>query len=113
VSERDRLLASMAALFAPERASAMLARLAAPGARAASAHAASLATLPRRERLQGLSAALAAVLAPDATAVRSEAVASLERSRISGIVRAVAGASVAPGAVSPIVLRLVRERLGR
>jgi hypothetical protein len=115
VTERDRLLATLTALFVPERAAAMLAHLAAPGALEASAHAASVATLPRRERLQALSAALSAALSPDVAAAtaRADAVASSERSRIGAIVRAVAAGSFAPGAVSPIVLRLVRERLGR
>jgi hypothetical protein len=111
VTEEDRRLATLVALFAPARAAEMLARLGTPGTRDASAHAARLVAAGRRERLEELSA----VLCPDESTARpsSERIASLERGRVATIVRAVAAGVTPPGDVSPALVRLCRERLGR
>lgn len=111
MTEADRTVATLAAVFASDRAAAMLARLAIPVAAEASTHAARLAASSRRERLEALSA----VLAPDPAAVRArvDAVAPLERSRVASLMRALAVGPWATGAASPLVLRLCRERMGR
>jgi len=106
----DRRLATLAAVFAPERAAALLERLGTPGAGEASAHAARLAAAPRPERLQALSRALAA---DSAVRARAEAAARLERTRVASLIRALASGTAALDAPSPFVLRLCRERLGR
>lgn len=102
----DHLLASLAAALAPARAAALLARL--PGARGLPAHAAARAGAPRAERLRALAAALAASRGSPA---RAEAAAAGERPRVAALLRRLgSGASTPPG-VSPLLLRLLRERL--
>jgi hypothetical protein len=109
VNEHDRRVATLAALFAPERAPSLLARLAPPADVEAPAHAARLAGGSRRDRLE----ALAATLAVDAAAVRirAEGAASTERARVATILRALGTGGAAPAA-APLVLRLCRERIG-
>jgi hypothetical protein len=107
VTSRERV-ATLAALFAPDRAAAILGRLSAADAPEAVARAAALATAPRRERLLALSAALARE-GEDAPAHHTAA-AALERPRVAAVLRRVAaGGDVA----SPLLRRLCRERLGR
>jgi hypothetical protein len=105
VTDADRSVATLAAVFAPARAPALLGRLGAPGAAGAIAHAVRLASAPRGERLRSLAAAL---VAGSAAAGRARAVAALERERIAAVVRAPPGA--ARDGVSPVLLRLCRER---
>lgn len=105
----ERRLATLAALFAPSRAAALLARDAAAGAVRAVEHAARLAEAPRQERLN----ALAAAAETDAGAIRSSAsvAAALERPRIAVLLRDLAEGKT-PSASSALV-RLCRERIGR
>jgi hypothetical protein len=106
----DRRLSALAALFAPARAPALLARAGGPGAARGVEHAARLASASRRERL----AALATAIAVDAGAVRTraEAAAGLERPRVGALLRALASGAPGTGASAPLV-RLCRERMGR
>jgi hypothetical protein len=110
VTELDLRVSTLAAVFAPERASALLSRLSSPGAPGAGLHAERLAGLPRRERLR----ALAAALATDAAAVRAAAddAACHERPKVAMLLKALGGDVVVTG-VSGFVLRICRERFGR
>ncbi len=111
MTEADRRVATLAAVLAPERAAAILARLRTPEAAEASAHAVRLAAAPRRERLQALSRALA----PDPAALRAraDAAARAERSRVASLMRALAAGTAGTDGPSAIILRLCREKLGR
>jgi hypothetical protein len=111
VTEADRALAALAAVFAPARARELLARLAAPGGGEPAALAAGLAAAPRAERLARLSAALA----PGDASARAddEAVAAAERRPVAACVRLVAAGAPPPPGASPVLVRLCRERLRR
>lgn len=102
-------LAALAALFAPERAAALLAREGGPGAMRSVEQAGRLVAAPRREKL----AALAAAVAKDSRALRAraEAFAALERPRVAAIARDLAAGGARQGAAA--LLRLCRERIGR
>jgi len=106
----DRRLAALAALFAPGRAAALLARRGDPDAARGVEHAARLASASRRDRLSSLAAAIAA----DAEPAHAWAVgaASLERPRVGALLRALASGASVTGASAPLV-RLCRERMGR
>ena len=107
MSDDDRMIAALAAIFAPDRASALAARLPAAVAADVSREAARLAAAARRERLDALAAAMAAPADPGrvSTAVR------LERPSVSRVLRAVADG--AGDAAAPLLVRLCRERIGR
>jgi hypothetical protein len=109
LNERDRRVATLAVLFAPDRAPSLLARLTAPGDRDAVAHAAELASLSRRDRL----GALATALAVDAARIHAcaEAAASSEGTRLATLLRTLAAGRPEPRA-APILVRLCRERVG-
>ncbi|WP_242356211.1 MULTISPECIES: hypothetical protein [Anaeromyxobacter] len=102
----DRLLASLAAAFAPQRAAALLARLGSADLREVRAHAERLAPGSRAERLAALAAALAAAHRGAPTPP-----APAERPRVAEILRAVRRGLPAPTA-APALARLCRERLG-
>lgn len=108
MTPRDRL-AALAALFCPDRAAALLGRLAGPEAPDAAAGAALLAAAPRRERLH----ALAAALGDGAAGVRARALAAapLERPRLAAALRRLAHGACDGGA--PLLRRALRERIGR
>ena len=107
MSPADRLLAALAAAFAPDRAVALLARLGSADAGSARAHAERLAPASRVERLAAVAAALAAVhaVAPARTS------AAPERARVEGVLLALRRGLV-PAKVSPALVRICRERLG-
>lgn len=106
----DRRLGALAALFAPGRARALAARASDPGALASLEDSARLATAPRRERLAALATAVSAD--PGASRACAEAAAALERPRVAAVLRALGSGTPAPD-VSPPLLRLCRERVGR
>ncbi len=110
MNDPDRRLATLVAVFAPKRATALLGRLGIAAAGEASAHAARLAAAPRQDRIQALSRALAE---DPSVRARAEAAARLERPRIASVIRALAAGIAFPDAPSPIVVRLCRERMGR
>jgi hypothetical protein len=112
VTEDDRRVAALAALLAPTRALCVLGRLATPSARELADHAGRLLAAPRRERLQALAASLAHDGRPHASA---GSVAAVERKAIAAVLRALAASTWDDRGVrvSPVVLRLCRERLGR
>lgn len=95
------LLAALAAVFAPTRAPAALARTPDP---ALGAEGARLAPLPRAERLAALAEALPA--APSASPRAREAAAIVERPRLAALLRA-----GAEGAGGGWLGRLVADRL--
>jgi len=104
VSPANRRLCALAALFAPERAGALLGRLG-EGAPEAVREAVRLVAAARRERLQ----ALGEVLDLGADPCRD---AAEERPRVAEVLRATrAGAPV--GAASAVLVRLCREQAGR
>jgi hypothetical protein len=109
VTDADRRLAALAATLARERAGALLARLGAPGASEAAAHARTLGEAPRSERLRALADALAQ--AGPGEPVERGAAAVAERPRVAAILGAVRSGVARPGA-SGILVRLCRERLG-
>lgn len=101
-------LVALAALFAPERAAALLGRLAGPDGSRAAARAALLSAAPRRERLHALAAALGG--RGDRRA-RAAAAAGVERPRVAAMLRRV-GEDPSTGAErSPLLGRLCRERV--
>lgn len=110
MTDPDRRVATLAAVFVPTRAAALLGRLGTPGASEALTHGVRLTGAPRRERLQALSAAL--THEGPAVRARADAIAALERKRIANVVRTLAEARAHHG-VSPVVLRLCREHLAR
>jgi hypothetical protein len=101
-----RRLCALAALFAPERAPALVARVAGapPGA---GAEAARLVAAARRERLHALAEVLelARGAAPD-----PRALAAAERPRVAEVLLAV-GAGTPAGVAAPALVRLCLERL--
>lgn len=101
-------LVALAVLFAPDRALALLARLAGQGAVESVKEAGRLVAGSRRERLS----ALAAAVPVDRRALvrRVEALAALERPRIAAIARDIAAG--APPRAAPALVRLCRERIG-
>ncbi len=107
----DRRLAALAALFAPGSAVALLARLGGAGRADPVGYAARLAAAPRRDRLAALSAAVA--IDPDVAHARAEAVATAERPRVAALLRTLAAGGGADAGVSPALIRLCRERIGR
>jgi hypothetical protein len=109
VNERDRRVATLAALFAPDRARSLLARLPSPSNDAAQAHAAELATLSRHRRLN----ALAMALAVDAAGIHAgaAAAASRERARLAALLTTLAAGGPQPVA-DAVIVRLCRERIG-
>jgi hypothetical protein len=111
VSAGGRRIAVLAALFAPERAGALLARLGAAEAPDAAAHAARLASAPRRDRLRALALALA--VEPESASARAEAAASAERPRLAALLRCLAAGFPPAPAVSAAIVRVCRERIGR
>jgi hypothetical protein len=111
VTADDRRLAALAALFAPARAAALLGRRSS-GADEVAALAGRLAAIDRRARLEEASLALAPQeesRAPEA----SEEIALRERRRVAGVLRSLATGVAVPPEVSPALVRLCRERLGR
>lgn len=110
MTEADRRVASLAAVFAPERAPGLVARLSGAAASEAVRHAERLSAAPREERLRSLSAALAFRADP----AHAEAAAALERPAVAAVLRALlADRSAADPGASPLLVRLCRERLGR
>jgi hypothetical protein len=109
MTEADLRVATLAALFAPSSAAALLGRFGA-SAPSAVAHASRLAGAPRRVRLDALAAALLADLA--ACHAAAEAAARLERPRVAAVLLALAPGAPTPE-VAPALLRLCRERLVR
>jgi hypothetical protein len=109
VSAADRLLASLAAAIAPQRAAALLARLGSADAGQARAHAERLVPATRAERLSAVAAALAAVHA--GTSRRPSP--SGERTRIGNLLLTLGRGLVLADPVSPALVRICRERLGR
>ncbi|HET8538423.1 MAG TPA: hypothetical protein VFL83_00995 [Anaeromyxobacter sp.] len=113
MTDRERRIAALAAVFDPARAGALLGRLAAADASAAIAAAAELAGAPRRERLRALAGALAAD-PPVARVRRAEAVAASERPRIAALLRTLASSDAGATTRAAVVLeRLCREAIGR
>ena len=110
MTARVRPVAALAAVFAPARAGALLARLAEPDAADALDGAAGLAAAPRRERLRALAGALASDPAERRT--HAEAAAAAEQPRIAALLRALAAGGPTEGA-SPALLRLCREAIDR
>lgn len=103
----DRHLAALAALFAPDRAGALLARLATADGAGACAAAEALARAPRRDRLAALEGLV------DRAVVEGRGAAA-ERPRVAEVIRAVArGAAdeARDGGAAPLVLRLCLERV--
>jgi hypothetical protein len=109
VNDEDRRVATLAALFAPERAQSLLGRLGGPCIGGASKYVARLTSAARRDRLDALTMTLS--IDPAAVRARAEAAASTERRRLASILRAL-GMGGAPPAAAALVLRLCRERLG-
>jgi hypothetical protein len=99
-----RRLCALAALFAPERAAALLGRLG-EGAPEAKREAGRLVAAARRERLLALGEVLD--LGLEAPAVAAE-----ERPRVAEVLKAVRAGAPA-GAVSAVLVRLCREQPGR
>jgi len=110
VSTRDRLVA-IAALFDPDRAAALLGRLAAPDAPEAAALAARLAAAPRRERLHAFAGALGS--AHGGRRARALAAAALERPRVAAVLRRLAQGGADAELASFLLVRLCRERIER
>ncbi|WP_041448107.1 hypothetical protein [Anaeromyxobacter sp. Fw109-5] len=108
MSPADRLLACLAAAMAPQRAPALLSRLGSAGAGAALAHGGRLALTGRGDRL----AALAAALASAHAAAPARPSPTAERASVTGVLLALRGGLAPPAAVSPVLARLCRERLG-
>jgi hypothetical protein len=107
VNAGDQRVAILAALFAPQRSSALLARLG-TGSEDAIALATRLAAAPRPERLRALADALAAD--GPALPLPASAVASAERPRVAALIQAIAdGREVVRAA--PVLVHLCRERL--
>jgi hypothetical protein len=102
----DRRLAALVALFAADRARALLARLDDPGGRELLTAAEALALAPRRDRLAALGAAISAP-ARDAS---SRDLVSRERGRVAAVLAAV-GDRAGAAQASPVLLRLCIERL--
>jgi hypothetical protein len=101
LTPEDTLLCALAAAVAPRHAADWLRRAPTPGSAEAAAR---LAPLPRAVRLAAVSAA-----APPPC--RSPAAPTRERLRVAAVLAALAsGRDPAPG-VSPVLLRLCRERL--
>ena len=109
MTARERTLAALAAAFAPDRARALVSRVAEPHAAELSAHGARLAARDRRERVAELSAALAALEL--AGAARTPI--ARERGSVSGVLGAVHAGGALPPGVRPAMVRLCRERLVR
>jgi hypothetical protein len=103
-----RPVAALAAVFAPERAGALLARMAEPDA--ADSLRGAAADAPRRDRLRTLAGALASD--PAECRARAEAAARTERPRVAALIRSFAAAGAGDGA-SPALVRLCREAIGR
>jgi hypothetical protein len=104
VTGADRRLAALAALFAPEDASALLAGLGEPFADDVARRVARLAEAPRQERLAALGAALASD-GPDPAGA-----AGGERPRVAAALRRVASGSATEARA---LRRLVAERVAR
>lgn len=109
MTARPRLVA-LAALFAPDRAASMLARLPATEGIDAAADAARLAAAPRRERLHALATALEQ--GRDDRRTRAASAARLERPRVAAVLRR-AGEGAGGEEPSPALARLCRERIDR
>jgi hypothetical protein len=105
-----RPVAALAAVFAPERAGALLARMSEPDAADSLLGAAALSAAPRRDRLRALAGALASD--PAECRARAEAAARAERPRVAALLRSVAAGGAGDGA-SPALVRLCREAIGR
>lgn len=106
----ERRLASLAGLFAPDRAGALLGRVRGAGAAETIEHAERLAAAPRRERLQALAAAMTSDVR--SARARAEDAAMLERPRIAALLRALAAGESSRSA-APVLVRICRERIGR
>jgi hypothetical protein len=101
-----RTLTALAAAFAPDRARALVARIACVEAEALSADAARLAARDRRERMAALSKALAAGLnGPPGSDPPGP-----ERAPVAAVLRALRSGSALPQGASPALVRLCRER---
>lgn len=110
MNARARRIAALAAVFVPARAGALLARMSEPDAADAAEGAVALSSAPRRDRLRALAAALGTD--PRERLARAEAAAGRERARVATLLRAVAGGAPV-GGVSPVLVRLCREAIGR
>jgi hypothetical protein len=110
VTSRSRRIAALAAVFAPARAGALLARLSDADAADAIDGAAALSASSRRDRLRALAGALA--VDPGERRARAEAAAACERAAVAALLRAVA-AGAPPAGASPALVRLCRETIGR
>jgi hypothetical protein len=102
----DRRLAALTALFAADRARALLARLDDPGGPELAAAAETLAAAPRRDRLAALGAALGRPVRDDGW----REVLTHERGPVAAVLAGIADRAGAPGA-SPVLVRLCLERL--
>jgi hypothetical protein len=103
VTSGDRRLAALAAALAPADAPRIISRGRSP---ACAAETARLAALPRTDRL----AALAAALAVPAAAADRHGSQRAERPRIASLLSDVGGGRTARPGVSPLLLRVIRER---
>jgi hypothetical protein len=108
VTDGARRVAALAAVLAPARAGALLARLPEAGAPES---AAALAAAPRQDRLRALAGALAAD--PGEARARAEGAAAAERPRIAALLRALAAGEPTAPAASSVLMRLCRETIGR
>ncbi len=109
MTQADRRVGALAAALVPDRAAALLSRLATPGASDVVAHAHRLVRSTRRDRLQALSAALATD--PRSAGAAAAALAALERPRVAELLRSVAAGTPEAGGASPVLVRLCRERI--
>jgi hypothetical protein len=103
-------LAALAALFAPDRAVALLTLVAGPEAAELANGAAALLVLERDARLRALESALAGPAPADRRA-RAAALAAAERPAIAAALLAAGGAAALAGPVAPLLARRIRERL--
>ncbi|MFT3914382.1 MAG: hypothetical protein QM704_09765 [Anaeromyxobacteraceae bacterium] len=106
-SSSVRRLCALAALFAPERAGALVSRLAA-GAQGAAEEARWLVGAARRERLRALSEALELSRPAGRTAAE---VGAGERARVRELLGAIELGTPVAGA-HPVLVRVCAERLG-
>lgn len=108
--EADRRLIALAAVFTPDRASALLSRLEPAEAARMSTEAATAAATSRRARLEALALHVPGGMGREAGA-RFERLAALERAATAAALRTAVGGTASRD-VTPAFLRLIRERTG-
>ena len=112
INPDDRKLLALVAVFVPGRAERLLSRLGLSGTEPLRAEGVRIATAPRRARLLALAESIAITGAP--LAEFAEALASGERPRTAAALRgwsAVDRRGPLGDAISPALLRLLKERL--